>query len=310
LAVRVAPWRIAPCEASHGTYVGARANLDGTGVVHQLIPFNVGVNQGSNTKNDGCGVAVDHNYIYWPTGGTVARAKLDGTGVDTEFIVTGLGTNCVAVDRGHIYWGTTGDATSGGVIGRANLDGSGVQRAFVPDAKAPCGLAVDGTHIYWGNSSTGAIGRANLDGTGVNQDFITGPNIPSDPPLSPCGVVVDRAHIYWGNGFLTPPGISPESCSTCFEIGEANLDGTGEFEVHDSGPGPFLAFNLPCADDSTYLYWTYSWSGPPSPATGWIGRARLDSLTRGPVDVKSDFINANAPDGSLVPTISGCAVGR
>jgi hypothetical protein len=288
-----------------------RANLDGTGTVRQLIPFTVGVNQGSSVKNGGCGLAVDHDYLYWPTGDTVARAKRDGTGIDTGFIVTGPGTNCVAVDGGHIYWVTTAGATSGGTIGRANLDRTAVQRAFIPDAKGACGLAVDGTHIYWGNSSTGAIGRANVDGTGVNQDFLFGGLGIPPPSASACGVVVDGAHVYWGASPVTPPGTSPESCNDCFSIGQASLAGPGGSNSYATGFGPFLAFNLPCADDSTNLYWTYSWMGTDGAVNAWIGRAKFSpGLGNGWTDVRSDFIDAKpSARASLVPTISGCAIG-
>jgi hypothetical protein len=294
-----------------------RANLDGTGIVHQLIPLNVGVNQGSGIENGGCGLAADHNYLYWPTGDTVARAKLDGTSVDTGFLVTGPGTNCIAVGGGQIYWATTASATSGGTIGRANLDGTAVQRAFIPDAKAPCGLALDSAHIYWANSavaaqpggsdgpSTGAIGRANLDGTGVNQDFISVP--PSSSP--PCGVVVDGGTIYWGAGPVTA------GCAACFSIGSANVAGPFGGDTYATGPGPFGSFNLPCADDSRYLYWTYSFNGaapgnqPPSPwaagspPSAWIGRSTLGSPGN---QVQGDFITTG-PDAT-VDTISGCAI--
>jgi len=292
-----------------------RANLDGTGIVRQLIPINVAVNQGSSIKNGGCGLAVDHNYLYWPTGNSVARAKRDGSGVDTGFIGTGPGTNCVAVDGGHLYWVTTAGATSDGTIGRANLDGTAVQQAFVPDAKAPCGLAVDGTHIYWANSSSGAIGRANIDGTGVTQDLFNPLGVRQPVPPSPaCGVVVDGATIYWGNNPVTPPGTSPESCNGCVSIGQASLTGSPAGGYHfATGPGPLLAFDLPCAHDSTYLYWTYSWLDTDGVVNAWIGRATLGSARRGIMsftDVQADFINAKAPGGaSLVAPISGCAIG-
>jgi hypothetical protein len=284
------------------------ANLDGTGAVRQLITFNVGADQGPSTTNGGCGVAVDRNYIYWPTGTTVARATRDGTGVDTGFIVTGPGTNCVAVDGGHIYWSAAAGATSGGTIGRANLDGTGVQRALIAEPKAACGLAVDGTYVYWGNSSTGALGRANVDGTGVSQDFLFSGAAPSP---AACGVVIDGADIYWGAGAVTPPGSSPESCNDCFSIGDANLGGPAGGTSFATGPGPFLAFNLPCAHDGTHLYWTYSWSGTGAPVSALIGRAKFSpGVGNGFTDVQSDFMDTNALGGvSLVPAISGCAIG-
>jgi hypothetical protein len=290
-----------------------RANLDGTGIVRQLIPINVAVNPGASVKNGGCGLAADHRYLYWPTGNTVARANRDGTGVVTGFIVTGPGTNCVAVDGGHVYWVTTAGAGPDGTIGRANLDGTGVQQAFVPDAKAPCGLAVDAAHVYWANSSTGAIGRANIDGTGVTQDLFNPlgvtPPVPSPPA---CGVLVDGATIYWGN-LVTPPGTAPGSCNDCVSIGGHPLDGGRAGSAHfATGPGPYLAFDLPCAHDSTYLYWTNSWPGTDGLANAWIGRATLGSPSLGTTfdDVQADFINATVPGGaSLVAPMTGCAIG-
>jgi hypothetical protein len=303
-----------------------RANLNGTGIVRQLIPFTAGVNQGSSVKNGGCGLAVDHNYLYWPAGESLARAKLDGTGVDTGFIATGPGTNCVAVDGSHIYWTTAADATSSGTIGRAKLDGTGVQRAFIAAAKAPCGLAVDGAHIYWTNSSTGAVGRANVDGTGVNQDFLGGLGDGTG-----CGVVVDRAHIAWGAPSVTA------GCLTCFDIGIANLDRTGNYAYFNNPPGPSRSFELPCASDGTYLYWTHSFNGVGSPPGAWIGRAKIDGAHGPPArippttltpeevaadqaalaaqaaaaaaaaDVRGDFITTG-PDAT-VGAITGCAIG-
>ncbi len=254
-----------------------RANLDGTDVVRQLIPMSVALN---------CGVTVDRNYVYWPTGdpsqGAVARAKRDGTSVDTSFIVTGpYLAPCVAVDGAHIYWGTSNGTR--GSIGRANLDGTRVQESFISVPIGNCGLAVDSAHIYWTSPSTGTIGRAKLDGTGVNEDFING--LGSAPPPGPslCGVVVDGAHIYWGaaNG----------------AIGRANLDGTGVNESFISGPGLVGTFPVPCADDSTHLYWETLPSGPPRPRSTSIGRARLNGT-----DVQADFITG-------LDQPSGCAVG-
>jgi len=257
-----------------------RANFDGTNVVRQLIPMSVTLN---------CGVAVDRNYVYWPTrdqsgSATLARAKRDGTGVETSFIVTApYLAPCVAVDGAHIYWGT-----NGGSIGRASLEGTSVQESFISGTDGNCGLAVDDAHIYWTNPSTGTVVRANLDGTGVNQDFING--LGSAPPPghpSLCGIVVDGAHIYWGTANGT--------------IGRANLDGTGVNDRFISGPGVVGTFPVPCAHDGTHLYWDNLPSGgpqlPSGPRSTSIGRARLSGT-----DVQADFIT-----GLDQPT--GCAVG-
>jgi hypothetical protein len=272
---------------SDATGIG-RANLDGTGVIGHLITFN-GVDSIETTA--ACGVAVDRDYVYWPTGGTLARAKRDGTGLDTSFIVSPAGAqSCVAVDGAHIYWGT-----ASGWISRANLDGTGVNKDFIAGLgsdpgvpTSPCGIAVDAAHIYWTNPSTGSIGRANLDGTGVNQDFMTGlgasasgiPEGPNGPLEGPCGVAVDGTHIYWG----APAGA----------IGRANLDGTGVNTSFIGAPG------VVCGHDSTYLYWVNSppvQLGPEPSASASIGRAKLDGT-----NVKTAFIT-----GSAFP--SGCAIG-
>jgi Low-density lipoprotein receptor repeat class B len=155
-------------------------------------------------------------FVYWANfddggGGTsVARAGLDGSGLNTTFVRGGSPDVCgVAVDAAHLYWTNL----ENGTIGRANLDGSGVNQRLIA-APIPSGVAVDAAHIYWTNLDSGTVGRANLDGTGVNQTFISGGNQPE-------GVAVDAAHIYWANNFIGPTGFDDDA------IGRANLDGSG-----------------------------------------------------------------------------------
>ena len=91
--------------------------------------------------------AVDGQHIYWSNSvaGTIGRANLDGSGVDSSFI-SGLftkGSNSLAGVRGlafdfeHIYWVNYYNCTrgsppcGGGGIGRANLDGTGVDETFL-----------------------------------------------------------------------------------------------------------------------------------------------------------------------------------
>jgi hypothetical protein len=133
-------------------------------------------------------------YIYWTnfSGHTVARANLDGTGVNQSFIaVTGGGPAGVAVDGSHIYWANA-DA---GTIGRANLDGSGAQQNFITGLSTPTGVAVNASYIYWGNKGTDTIGRADLSGapSSVNTSFVT------SPVSGPDGVAVDGSRVYWAN---------------------------------------------------------------------------------------------------------------
>jgi virginiamycin B lyase len=98
------------------------------------------------------GIAVSGRYIYWANygSGTIARARLDGSGVNERFIKAGdqYGIVGAAVDRQHIYWTDSGIDPNSGTIGRANLDGTGVNQHFIRAGDSPVGLAVDGEHIY------------------------------------------------------------------------------------------------------------------------------------------------------------------
>jgi sugar lactone lactonase YvrE len=169
-----------------GTTIG-RAALDGTAVNSAFI----------NAALNPCGVAVDADYIYWANeglsstgGGSIGRARLDGSGADPAFILMDAWIPCgVAVDGGYVYWANS----LAGTIGRARLDGSAKENSFISGARWPCGLAVDATYVYWGNGgawsgSTGApaVGRARLDGSAVDQAWLHGMK-------GICGVAIDPA---------------------------------------------------------------------------------------------------------------------
>jgi virginiamycin B lyase len=173
------------------------------------------------------GIAVDGAHVYWADSfrdqnniaqGVIARANLDGTGVNDTFVNVQFAAPIgVAVDGTHVYW------TGSNVIGRANLDGTGVNQAFITTADEPQGLAVDpsDTHIYWVNGGTGSIGRADLpNGDNVTQRLITG------DPDSPLGIAVDGAHIYWTNG---------EGPGNAGTVARANLNATGVNESFITG---------------------------------------------------------------------------
>ena len=186
----------------------AAPKLDGTGVEPSFIPW-VGE---ARLRS----VAVDAGHLYWssyscPGGppqrctGAIARANLDGTGVDRTFI-DAVNARGLAVDTNFLYW--TDLYTEPGIpnppvpdtIGRANLDGTGVNtNFFTPPSTSPTdhlyALAVDSSHIYWIRGG-GGIGRANLNGTPVSQSFIS-----VYPALD---VAVDASHVYWSAERLRP----------------------------------------------------------------------------------------------------------
>jgi len=171
-------------DASDSPRTGAigRANLDGTGVDESFI---TGVSFPSGP------LAVDGSHLYWtsyhpssnpfglyvfPT--RIARAGLDGAGVEESFITDAFGGTGLAVDDTHVWWAWA-DRFHGG-IGRVNLDGTGVETSVIGGGEDffAYGVAVDDTHVYWRggfHSPVGLpIGRAKLDGSRANHEFITG----------------------------------------------------------------------------------------------------------------------------------------
>jgi virginiamycin B lyase len=87
------------------------------------------------------GLATDGQHLYWANSSTssIARANLDGTGVDLSFITGANSPVGVAVDGQHVYWANQGSSA----IGRAGLDGTGVDQAFIAGTNNSYGVAVD-----------------------------------------------------------------------------------------------------------------------------------------------------------------------
>lgn len=204
-------------------------------------------------------------FVYWTTGsGDIARARLNGTGMDPAFIPgAAVYASAIAVYRRHIYW-VDGNRDT---IGRANLDGTGLNRNFLsmpglPGTHSPefspHDIAVGGGYIYWANWSS-FIGRAKLNRTHVDGRFI------SVRGGSPGYLAVNARHLYWTTMRFEEPNT----------IGRADLNGTGvrnNFIRSQTSP-----FNLAVGDG--HIYWT-----TPSRA---IVRANLDGT-----GVRPRFITA------------------
>jgi hypothetical protein len=243
---------------ANDTSIG-RAHLDGDNAVMDFIPGLVGVT----------GVAANETHVYWasdPPGsaadGSVGRANLDGTGVET--IVSGLTDPlALALDANHLYVTQAGDVD---LVGRANLDGGGFVANFVDPEGEPTGVAVNATHIFWSNwehhpppaVAGNWVGRANLDGTGAVQHWVGYPGATGlatnathlyvgmwarangnpaqvnrtdgvvnqlnmiSPAQAPRGIAVHGAHVYWSNANQGNP--PPFGPGTSY--GRANLDGS------------------------------------------------------------------------------------
>ena len=215
--------------------------------------------------------AAEGNFVYWTSdspNSSIARAKLNGSALNTRFIPGLASPHGVATDSRFIYW-TQGDATNGS-IGRANLDGSGANAEFIPHAAgvgAPSGIAVTPTAIYWQHDGN-AIGRANIDGSVPNPGLIATTN-------SNCGIVADSNFLY----FLNSGGT---------QIGRATLDGASVAPGFASIPEAFCGLTV----DINYLYWA-------SDGGNTVGRVPVAGGTP-----EADFI----PAGTMGGGPSGVAV--
>jgi len=179
-------------------------------------------------------------YLYWATDtdSTIARANLDGSGVDLNFITDQARPWGVVVDDTYIYWTNE----RGNTIGRARLDGSDVEPDFITGAFQPRSITRDDTYLYWNNISVNAIGRAHLDGSEVNQFYV--------PSGFPGGLAVSDAHIYWGT-------IANDA------IRRSNLNGS---DIDDEFVSD-VEFVTSLVVEGDHLYWGSANS---------IGRVRLD----------------------------------
>jgi hypothetical protein len=210
------------------------------------------------------------NFVYWTNdapGNSIGRAKINGTGLNDNF-VTGLNRPMgVATDSKFIYWADW----NANRIGRANLDGTGVNLNFITGVH-PQGIAVtSNSGIYWGNDAgtSDTIGHANIDGSNPDINFAaTGVSI--------CGIAADQSFVYW----LDNTGGAPK-------IGRVSVSGGSpnpNFIALPSAAGCGLAV------DSNFLYWSARNSGS---MLGSVGRVPVGGGT-----ADSDFIAA-IPSGIL-----------
>ncbi len=245
-------------------------------------------------------VAVFHNAneaasqkFYWadPAAGTIQRADLDGS--DVETLIHRFSPKSVAVDpvEGKVYWTDFGSRRR---IQRSNYDGANVESIFT-DLSGPDGLAVHVTarRLYWSDSIDGSIRSAELDGTDTE--------IVVEGLASPRGITLDETNgqLYWaeyGTDLIRRSALDgssietvlstprPERVALDFTAGKiywiggtiswptlkrANLDGT-EFQAITTAPYSPIDFVLDLAQGSVY------WS---SRRPGEIHRANLDGTS-------------------------------
>ncbi len=273
----------------------ARAGLDGSALTQAFV----------GTPPPPGAVAQDAQHIYWIHDGSIARANLNGTDVQPNFI-TGVRAYQLALGQQHIFW-----LGGHGSLGRADLHGNHVETSML-DLFSPVGhvpptyLVVTGGFVYWGYHHTGAvsnllpIGRARVTGTKVNFSFLR-PVVPScnnsdSPRLAgvACdlgGLAVSGPYLFWGWSRVLPSLGAAGS-----GIGRARVDGTAI-------DNQFLATTAPASGamaltaSASNLYWTSE-----------AGIARVNQDGAGLVDpfitdpLASGYGLAVAPPGAQVLT--------
>jgi virginiamycin B lyase len=255
----------------------ARSNMDGSLFDGQFVPAS---QSGPFFSYAGCeGVAVDASHVYWsePGRGTIARADLNGSGADYNFI-SGLENPCgMALDGTSVYWAEE----AGGTIGRAALDGNEVDRHFVGGIVNPCGVAVGGGYLYWTSDTDFSLYRMPLSG-GIPQRIYKG-----GEAFELCGVTLDATHVYWG-GFGN-------------SIGRARLDGS------DPEPSFITGIERPCgiALQGSRIYWTENSAPGAIQGTDLDGGHEVQTIVANPggspCGIAADSLTLTPPPSPHIP---------
>jgi hypothetical protein len=258
-----------------GTSIG-RVGVNGGAVDYNFIPLGTGVTP--------YGIAVDANYIYWEeetsnppnVSATIARANLDGSGVNNDFISDSGSQGGVAVNADYIYY------SDGNDISRANLDGSDPDSDFITTT-GENDVAADSDYIYWASDGS-SIGRANLDGTDVDNSFITGGH-------QTTGVAAGAGSDYDVSGFV----YGDQCDTTCSRTG---LDGVTVLVEGTASDGTAVSETDQTAADG-------SWSVQVPPGT-YTACPTADGSTCGPPGFEPD--SANLGYGNLPVTVTAAPV--
>jgi hypothetical protein len=279
-------------------------------------------------------------FIYWEEeGDSIARANLDGSGVDTSFIVPRINPSTSALGQlalgdEHIYWSWNEYLDPHDWpdrISRASLTGAGPQEAILDtDVKS---LAVGRDFLYWGHDcclfeADGSwISRSGLDGGNAEERFI---DFGADGPLIRL-LAVGAEHLYWVQwgedivGRVDLDGSDPEPAFLTLPAGAKVLVLDGRYVLWTTDEGRTIArrsLEGPELDPS----WIVLGDAAPGSGASWaaddehmywahgrmIGRAGTD----GSVDPSFiDNASIQAPsqllvDGRTDPRVRGSASAR
>ena len=211
-------------------------------------------------------IAVDETegYVYWsdPSHQRIGRAKLDGTGVNDEYVsLSGEPRGIAVIDSGsakYIYWTDRGaleedgEPQSGvGTIGRVDLDGSNVNPSCFTGLTNPRSIAASESFIYWtspalfpgsligeGNTGRATLACEGVDGGTKDLSFIE---------HGSGDIAVDASHIYVSL-YLSQPHLGFISRYPIGGAEASDCTGVPEFEHVNSPVGLALS--------GEKLYWT------------------------------------------------------
>lgn len=237
-----------------------RAKLNGTDVEPDFITLPQDDEHGSD------GIAVNGSYIYFSqpeigasmdaNTGTIARANLNGSGVDENFITHAEDPNELVLDGSHIYWSTSldgfGDLGPGHTIGRANMDASNVEPAYITTGTPTEGIAVDSSSLYWAGGTNDTIGRVDLDGTNINPNYITGATVPEGVAVVPAPIAtiqtpINGAHYAEGASVVVAYGCSTPRLPPALVVSCVGPVTNGQ-PIDTSSPGA-KTFTVTATDD-------------------------------------------------------------
>lgn len=200
----------------------ARVGTDGSGFNSGFITSVFGQGAVNN-------VATDGTYLYMGQSGTqIARANIDGTGLNSSLITTQSVPGDIAAAGGYVYW-----VQGSNSIWRAKNDGTDAASLISGLSNVNGGLAVNSQYIYWaqnGGCSTGTycISRANIDGTGVTSSLITG------LPANAGAIAVTAASVPTPTSAPTPapaPAPTPTPAASTLKTPTVNTSTPGQNAV-------------------------------------------------------------------------------
>jgi hypothetical protein len=175
-------------------------------------------------------MTVSGDFLYWEENSapiSIGRSRLDGSEVQTGFIVGAGGTampDGLSVSEGRLYWAETRSSTGFGpaYLSSANLDGSNqTTRTISLGNNAGGTVIVTGKWVFYvieknvRGVQRYSVTRSRLDGKGSRR------LVAANRPMATNSLAISGSHIYWleqgeRNDFIARASVDAESIDTRF----------------------------------------------------------------------------------------------